>query len=146
MLVSASKEKIEGFFREMGIAVALSPFGGSAPGEQMWTASFSYNNVEIMTIVGDQWLLLLKGFGYVPKGTVAPLLRRLLELNSSFVYGTFLCIASGAEDPQIQVRLARPIEGIDSAQFKALLDKLVAAYWQNAMPLVPEFQIPDKPG
>lgn len=79
--------------------------------------------------------------GYLPKQSVAPLFRRLLNLNGR-MGGPFFSVG---DDNSIALIIMRQQEGLDLAEIKWMLDQMGAMYWQNGPGLVQEFQIPPQP-
>lgn len=86
----------------------------------------------------NQFIQFNAGIGFVPKANLVALYRRLLELNSTSINWWF---AIEPTQDNVQIRSSRPIQGIDFAEFKAILDVLVGAFFQQGAPIQQQFQL-----
>jgi hypothetical protein len=103
-------------------------------------AVITHLNIITTIILDDQMVHLTNTVGYLPKQNIAPLFRRLLNLNST-MSGPFFSVG----DDVLSLQIRRQQEGLDLIEFKWMLDQTGTMYWQFAAGLVQEFQIPQQP-
>jgi hypothetical protein len=132
------EENINQYLKSMGFSTSLAPAEGMP---NVRFAVVSHMGVNMAIVLDGPFVYPTVNLGYVPKMNVAPLLRRMLNLNAVMGGPQFFV----REDDSIGMQVARQVEGLDFVEFKSMLDSLGAAYWQNGAGLVQQFQIPAQP-
>lgn len=140
--MSTHEEKINEFLKSMGFSSQLVHTPPN-PAELIG-ATVNHMGVPI-TVWKDREVFVMAyiHFGFVPKVSVAPFFRRLLELQGDMggYYFSITRLEGG-----LLLQYARQLEGLDFIEFKTMLDGLGGHYWQRVVPLVQEFQIPQQAG
>lgn len=134
------EDKVNEFLSSMGFGVRLA----ERPPNPPYLTVASVNHMGLLLEVWKDRELFLSvsvGFGFVPKAAVAPLFRRMLELQSMMA-GPFFALHPGQNVLFFQV--TRSLDGLELIEFKTILDTVASCYWQHVLPLIQQFQIPQQ--
>lgn len=135
------EETVNQYLQKMNITIAkpFSDVPGTNPVHRFTLIKHLNLNIGI-AIISDQYIYPFASLGYVPKQNIAPLLRRLLNLNSKMGGPYFYIDDAGG----IQLSIMRKQEGLDYSEFKWMLDQLGGMFWQFAAGIIQEFQLPQQ--
>lgn len=135
--MDAIEDTINQYLKTLGVTIN-QPFNdvqGSNPVIRL--TQINYMNIKMGIVVYGQIISPIILLGWLPKQNIAPLYRRLLNLNGVMGGSFFYIDVTGG----ITLALMRSPEGLDVSEFKWMLDQLGGMYWQHAATLVQEFQI-----
>jgi hypothetical protein len=136
--MATPEERVNEFLKSMGFSATLGPAGPpNPPGLAFAQVIHMGCNVTVWKD-RDFFLTVEVAFAYVPKTSVAPFLRRLLEMQAIMGGAYFAIEPSGL----LKLSMTRMIEGLDLVEFKNMLDQVASNWWQRVAPLVSEFQLP----
>ena len=134
------EDKINEFLRSMGLEVRLAAKPPNPP--TLTVASVNHMGL-VVEVYKDRELFLIASiaFGFVPKAAVAPLFRRMLELNLMMAGP---CFALNPADQILSLQLTRSLDGLELIEFRTILDTVASCYWQHVTPMIQQFQIPQQ--
>ena len=139
----ADGEPINGFLQSMGFVEQLEPIDDAS--YLMTVVNYADVNLQVWYGTSDQVISIHVWFADLPQVNVAPVMRRLLELN--FVVETgFFSIQEVEGDDRIHFGTARSAEGLDLVGFKRMCDWAASGYWQYCRDLVEEFELAQERG
>ena len=132
-------DRINEFLGSMGFGVRLAERPPDPP-------TLTFATVNHMGLNLDVWkdrelfLNVTLVFGFVPKAAIAPLFRRMLELQGMMGGPYFVLMQNNV----LAFQMSRRLEGIDLVEFKTILDTVASNYWQHVVPTIQQFQVPQQ--
>lgn len=138
--MSNPEATINQYLKTMGVVIT-QPFA-DLPGTNPVARFTLITHLNIITVIilDDLMIHLTITVGYLPKQNIAPLFRRLLNLNDT-MSGPFFSVG----DDVLSLQIRRQQESLDLTEFKWMLDQMGGMYQQNAVGLIQEFQLPQQP-
>lgn len=134
-------ENISQYLKSLGLNSLLEDVPGVNDFKRVVINYVGVNMTVDLHLAGIPSLNMYLFFAYIPKINIAPVFRKLLNLNNLLFAKLFIDENINA----IGMKFQRPLEGLDFVEFKWMLDSLGAAFHQHAIPLVNEFQLPQQP-
>ena len=120
-------------------SIPFTPFGPAPWASNIALTIISHVGLNIDLQIHNENLLLAQlVMGYLPNENVAPVMRHLLEQNSTLI-GLYYCVL---QNKAICLRFSRQIAGLDAMELRLLLDGLCSTYWQHAQVLQKTYQLP----
>jgi hypothetical protein len=136
---SEAEERINQFMKAMGFSEQLRSDNPEFPAAKVALPTHTGVTFWVMLDNSDTILTTAIAFAFLPRtNVVAPLMRRLLELNATIAGGYSFGIQP---NDLIVYKATRIVEGLDLVEFRNLCDMAAAGYWQFCAPLVQEFQL-----
>ena len=129
-------DKVQKLLRTLAPGATLEPLGGAD--RPLFALTVNHSDVPIFLYVDQAYLILQLEFGVLPKTNIAPLYRRLLEINSR-AWGYALGITASN---LLVARVVWPIDALDQARLLERLNFMVLVNNTALVPLAQEFQIP----
>jgi hypothetical protein len=132
-------DKINEFLGSMGFGVRLAERPPNPSTLTVATVNHMGLNLEVWK--DREFFLNVSGaFGFVPKAAIAPLFRRMLELQA-VMGGPYFALLAGNV---LALQMTRPLDGLELVEFRAILDSVASNYWQHVVPMIQQFQIPQQ--
>lgn len=140
-----NEQMINGYLKSLGYDQVLHEEPWSSSGSKavvLGSAGLTFT-VSLFDLQGQELLVVQINFGYLPKSNVSPLMRRMLELNTTIAGGFSLAINSA--DGTVMFVNSRYADGLDLNEFRKLLELVVSGYYTFCAPLAQEFQVSATP-
>jgi hypothetical protein len=138
---SIHQDKLNGFMRAMGFSQRLEVIDDA---QNIMIADINYAgiNLRIWHAAQEQVFSILVHFAFLPPQNVAPVMRRLLEIDYKLISGYYFGLG---EDNSLYYMTVAPTETIELDEFKDLCNRAVSGYWELCTDLVKDFELPQEP-